>query len=1462
MPPSQPPARPFTHLHVASGWSLQHGTDTPAVLVERAAADGQRALALTDRDGLRGAVKHVVACAQEGVVPVLGMDLAVEPGDLGVRNSHDHGGGRGRTPVRGGAAVDARLPRVVVLAHGSSTSLTAAAGWTPDPGDPPLPAGAGWARLCRLSTAAHARGEAPGSLSAVGGRRGAPVTTLEEIAEHAVDPASGAPALTVLLGPDSEVGRALLARRPDRARALLARWYSALPLGCLAVEVVCHLGAEGTAASLGHAARTLALAREAGVPAVLTNAVRHAAPEGAATADVLDAARRLVPLSSRHLDRATGHGWLKPAQAMRDLAERVATAAGAPRAREAGGAAQLLADTERLAARCHLDPRADLGIGEVHLPEPHLVAGPAVRTVEDAAAVLRVRCEAAVHTRYPGASLAQLQRVRQRMDEELGVIGALGFPTYFLTVAEVCDLTRRLGVRVAARGSGAGSLVNHLLGISGVDPIAHGLLMERFLTTARAELPDIDVDVESARRTEVYDAVLARFGADRVAAVAMTDTYRVRHAVRDVGAALGMPPGEVDAIAKAFPHLRARDVRHALRDLPELRASGLADPRLDLLYDLVESLDGLPRHTALHPCGVLLSDASLLDRTPVQPSATSFPMSSFDKDDVEVMGLLKLDVLGIRMQSAFAHATAEVERTTGERIDLDALPLDDEDAFRLVRSTRTLGCFQIESPGQRELVGKFAPQDFADLVIDISLFRPGPVKSDMVTPFLMARQGWRAPDHLHPRLRTALEQTCGVVVFHEQVLEIVAETAGVSLTQADEVRRALGTRDGQAEVETWWRPRALAAGFAPADVQRIWEVLAAFASFGFCKAHAAAFALPTYQSAWFKAHWPAHFLAGVLTHDPGMYPKRLILDDARTMGVAVLPLDVNASTGEYRVEPVAPWDQPPPAVLQQFPAGPGRDDDERPRQAPVQPPRWGEREASERYGPFASRYRLDAAVPDGRDWGIRLSLAEVKGISDAEVARIVAGQPYHSLADLWNRARPSRPVLERLVLTGALDSVYGLGLTAPVRRRGVVTRRDLLLQVADLDRHTRALDRGAARARPSSSSRSPRPSPRDDQGPPQAGGAPSPARGEDVQLALDLGDAPGDVEPSGLPEMTPAEQVRTELEVLGLDASHHVVSAYGPMLDALGVVRSSALREQQSRSELLVAGVKVATQTPPIRSGRRVVFLTLDDSTGPVDATFFEDAQGPYASTVFGSWLLVVRGELRRTGPRGVSLRATGAWAMPALWRVWSEHGVDGVRRVMAGQPAAGYGSAAVAGAAASRSSRPVVAPSRVIGQGRDDGAVPGLDAGRSGPGQRDERYAGAGAREAAAQEEAALLAAQEAAAASGLPVGDRPGAGRTADDAARRAGGMVPRKREVPPGASPRRVFVHASGFLLSPYADVAPPGSDTRNTRVSAAGAARGDGAGAPERSADDALEDLLETERGAPRKLWHSSSGSAGW
>ncbi|WP_068264627.1 DNA polymerase III subunit alpha, partial [Janibacter limosus] len=1006
------------------------------------------------------------------------------------------------------------------------------------------------------------------------------------------------------------------------ARQRLQAWQQVLPAGALAIEVVDHGGPPGTPASTGHAAHLLGLADSCGVPAVLTAAVRHLRPEDASTADVLDATRRLVALDARHLDRVTTAGHLADDATMAASAHRVTTALGGG----AGGwscasptqrARALLEDTVRTAMGCALDDRKDLGIGRVHLPEAHVLG---LRPDEDPQAVLAQRCRAAIGARYPDALPAALRRVEERLADELDVVEALGYPTYFLTVAEVVDLITDAGVRVAARGSGAGSLVNHLLGISAIDPIRHDLLMERFCSPLRAELPDIDIDVESARRTEMYELVLERFGRDRVTCVSMMDTYKARHAIRDVGAALGVPPSEVDEIAKAFPHIRAKDVRSAMAELPELRTRSLDGPRLGVLFDLVERLDGLPRHIALHPCGVVLSDGGLLDRTPVESSWLGFPMSQFDKDDVEALGLLKLDILGIRMQSAMAHAVGEVERVDGGRIDLDDradVPLDDPATFAMIRTTRTLGCFQIESPGQRELIGKLAPTVFDDLIIDISLFRPGPVKSDMIRPFLEARHGWSRPQLLHDRLVPALAETEGVVVFHEQMLRIISETSGATLAQADEVRRTMGSPDGQARIEAWWRPAAAARGYPQADIDRIWTVLAAFASFGFCKAHAAAFAMPTYQSAWLKTHHPAAFLAGVLTHDPGMYPKRLLLEEARSLGVTVLGVDVNASTGEYRIERAPVAGQPPD----------------------------------------------DPDLPDGSGWGIRLSLADVKGMSDSEIARVVAGAPYDSLADFWQRAAVSRPVVERLILVGAFDSVHGTGAGRGgpgLGNRGRLTRRDLLLHVAELDRWSRATS-GRSRGRT-----------RRADAPTWAAGQPgaqqvrtSTVTAVASQLTLDLGDSPELGEGVGLPEMTVPDQVSAELEILGLDASRHVMDFYAPMLQALGVTRSADLLSVRNGAQILAAGVKVATQTPPIRSGRRVVFLTVDDSTGPVDATFFEDVQGPYAATIFHSWLLLVRGTTRRAGPRGISMLASGAWELSTLWEAWERGGIEAVHAAL-----------------------------------------------------------------------------------------------------------------------------------------------------------------------------------------------------
>ena len=1283
----------FAHLHVASGFSMRYGTATPQALVERAAQHRQPILALTDRDGLYGAVRFVQAATAAGIAPVLGVDLAVGPDVVGPappvqagRTALGEWTGEGagaaqsgraaypgasgalttppsarptpsRTPVRGGAERDARHPRVTVLARGRAAGVSA---------------GVGWAALCRLVTQTHLRGErgVPVSSAAVltaacggpgggpggagGGRRGTGAG-----GGRAGD---GEPSpLVVLLGPDSDVGRALLARHADQARELLTAWRRRLPRDAVVIEVVCHGGPEGTPASRSHARRLLGLADEQGVPAVLTAAVRHVDPGESAVVDVLDAARRLVALDTRHLDRVTDAAHLATTDTMHAIAREVTGG-------DLGRADALVARTLALGLGCAQSARHDLGIGSVHLPEPDRVG---VEPGMSAQVVLEQRCRASVSRRYPGASERDLMAVEGRLTDELKVIAELGYPTYFLTVAEVVDLIHGMGVRVAARGSGAGSLVNYLLGISGVDPIRYNLLMERFCSPLRAELPDIDIDVESARRTEVYERILDRFGGERVTCVSMMDTYKVRHAIRDVGAALGLPPVEIDEIAKAFPHIRARDARNAIAELPELRSRGLDSPRLRALFDLVERLDGLPRHIALHPCGVILSDGSLLDRTPVEASWLGFPMSQFDKDDVETLGLLKLDVLGIRMQSAMAHAVQEVERVDGVRVDLDdqaQVPLDDEATFRLIRTSHTLGCFQIESPGQRELIGKFGPERFEDLVIDISLFRPGPVKSDMITPFLEARHGWKEVSYLHPTLIEALRETEGVVVFHEQVLMIVAETTGVSLAQADEVRRALGTPKGQLEIEAWWRPAASARGYAPADVDRIWEVLKAFASFGFCKAHAAAFALPTYHSAWLKTHHAAAFLAGVLTHDPGMYPKRLILDDARSLGITVLGLDVNVSTGSYRIERLDGQD-PVAGGRDKVDANEDGDDD---------------RDVEDGASTHGQSWFLPVHpdLPDASDYGIRLSLADVRGINEAEVARIVAGAPYAGLADFWHRAHVSRPIAERLVLAGGFDSLYGMRVAsagigaAGLGRRGRTTRRDLLLHVAELDRYGRALDRSARRAAPRRAKGS-RALPVSDQvlegGQVRARAAAQsqaamPVRTADrqpTQLALDLGDRPELTSGTGLPELSGPERVRAELDILGLDASAHVVDFYAPMLDALGVTRSRDLLRARSRSTVWACGVKVATQTPPIRSGRRVVFLTLDDSTGPIDATFFEDVQGPYAATVFHSWMLLVRGIVRRTGPRGISLRATGAWELTPLWEAWQGGGLEAVYAAM-----------------------------------------------------------------------------------------------------------------------------------------------------------------------------------------------------
>ena len=1065
----------FIHLNVASGYSLKYGTTHPHDLVQRAAEFEMPALALTDRDGLAGAIRFTQSCVDYGIAPIIGVNCAIDLGD-----------------AKG---------RITLLAHSDG----------------------GWRSLCRLMT----------SLTMTSDTR-VPILTLDFLQQFS----NYSTNVYAMHGPESPISDAIQNHRFDQALHIFNQTRDLFANN--AIECVSHLVAGRGPRSTEHAARALIFARDNDIDAVITNAVRMKDRTDGPVADVLDCVRQLVPLHDRHIERRNAEGFLKSSDEMISLAAEIARAAGerTPRA--------LLKTTREWAERSLLSPQRDIGLGGAHLPEPHVVG---VNTAQEMRTLLRSRSEAGINWRYNSSD--QISKARARLDDELATVATLGFESYFLTVADISDMARDAGIRVAARGSGAGSLICHLLGISGVDPMQHGLLMERFCSPLRRALPDIDIDVESARRLEIYDMVFKRYGDNnwtsptnqsRCAVVSMVDTYRARHAIRDAGAALGLPDMEIDMLAKSMPHVRARNIAATLESLPELRKLNTSTPLMAATIEMAQRLDGLPRHLAMHPCAIVLSDGGFLDRAPLMSSAGGYPMVAFDKDDVEAVGLLKLDVLGVRMQSTIAYSMKEIERVHKETIDIDAVPLDDTATYELIQSTRTLGIFQVESPGQRELVGKLAPKTFTDLIIDISLFRPGPVKSDMITPFLKARHGWSPAQIIHPDLYEILAHTEGVVVFHEQVIQIIATMTGVSLATADEKRRSLGDRAGQQEVCDWFFPAATAKGYELPIIQEIWDVLRAFASFGFCKAHAAAFALPTYQSAWLKTHYPAAFLAGVLTHDPGMYPKRLIVDEARQMGITIAPIDVNASDAAYRVE----------------------------------------------------------------DHGnaIRIALSTVSGISDGEVQSIIAGRPYVDLNDFVRRSGCSTPVTESLILTGGFDALHA-----------DVNRRDLLLHFSDLQKSPSAAVSGAQ---------------------------------------MNLGFDPPALISSGLPAMTASESVKYEIDRLGIDMSRHMIEFYGDFLNAIGAVRSSDLLKQRSQSSVLVAGIKVAMQTPPVRSGKRVIFLTLDDGYGLSDSTFFTDVQGEYANVLYSTSLLLVRGVTRRTGARGISIRATGAWDLRAAYESWS----------------------------------------------------------------------------------------------------------------------------------------------------------------------------------------------------------------
>ncbi|HUU53660.1 MAG TPA: DNA polymerase III subunit alpha, partial [Armatimonadota bacterium] len=905
-------------------------------------------------------------------------------------------------------------------------------------------------------------------------------------------------------------------------------------------------------------ARLSALAEEMGAPVVATANVHYLTPEEAAVQEVLACMQTLTKREEWHAIRRRGaERYLKsPREMMEEFASY-------PEAIE---------NTVRIAEMCEVD----LGLGEMHFPhfrmreyEGEEASAASCRSNEQqrmdwwpregeevegerAERLLEWLCWEGVKRRYgsgfgrkrpaggrqgaggkpPEAARAPAEQVEDRLRHELGIIRDLGLCEYFLVVWDIVEEARARGIRCSGRGSAADSLVSYVLGITQVDPIKARLLFERFLNPERRGMPDIDIDFDSRKRDEMIEYVARRYGPEHTGMVATINTFNARSAIREVGKALGLSERLLDRISKSMPYIPASRIRNAIATLPELRGCGFDADALKELLDICEAIDGFPRHLSVHLGGVVISRDPITDFTPLEVSAKGVIVCQFDKDDVEALGLVKMDLLGLRNLAAIEEALHIIRETRGESLDLGRIPLDDEKTYELMRSARTVGVFQLESPGMRGLLSGLQPTHFGDIIANISLFRPGPMQADMIGPFLARRHGREEVTYLHPSVRPALEETYGVILYQEQVLEVASALAGFTLGQSDSLRRAM-THDrsveemekiGDAFLEGCKR-RGVTRGVA----EEAFRQLSAFAAYGFCRAHAASFAIIAYETAYLKAHYPAEFLAGILSNQPmGFYPAEVIVNEAKHFGIEVRPVNINRSRDRYWVE----------------------------------------------------------------EGAIRVGLAQVYGLSGAGLRAIrdarEGGGPFTSLREFCARTGLARPMVENLIKAGAFD--------------GMGARRELLWELNEIT------NTGARRRDRSQ----------------RAGG----------QLALL--EAGREASPAAaLPAPSERERAASELAMMGLSVKRHPLSFARERLDEMGVLSQAQLESLPDGRWVRVAGIVIARQRPPTKSGQTVVFITLEDEAGLIEVTVFERIYKKWGKVIFSNGALIVDGVLQKKGRYG-----------------------------------------------------------------------------------------------------------------------------------------------------------------------------------------------------------------------------------
>ncbi|MBL27957.1 MAG: error-prone DNA polymerase [Rhodospirillaceae bacterium] len=884
------------------------------------------------------------------------------------------------------------------------------------------------------------------------------------------------------------------------------------------------------------------LADSAGTPLVATNDVHYHVPERRPLQDVLTCIRTHCTIDAA--------GWRLAANAERHVKTPDEMA------RLFVGHEDAVARSAAIAERCafSLDSLRYEYPGEVVpeglTPQAHLVA----------------LTEAGARMRYPDGVPA---KVRGLLDHEYALIEELDYAPYFLTVHDIVRFAESKGILCQGRGSAANSAVCYCLRITAVDPSRIDLLFERFISSERNEPPDIDVDFEHERREEVIQYIYGKYGRDRAGLSATVISYRTRSAIRDIGKALGLSEDMVGALAGSVWGWSSRGI-----DAVRVREAGLdpGDRRLALALDLSRQLIGFPRHLSQHVGGFVISRGSLSEMVPIENAAMADrTVIEWDKDDIDALGILKMDVLGLGMLTCIRKAFALLEAHHGRKLTLATVPPDDPAVYDMLCEADSIGVFQVESRAQMTMLPRLRPRTFYDLVIEVAIVRPGPIQGDMVHPYLRRRHGQEPVAFPSKELEDVLGKTKGVPLFQEQAMRIAVVAAGFTPSEADRLRRAMATFRRNGEIHHF-RDKLIegmvARGYERAFAERCYGQIEGFGDYGFPESHAASFALLVYVSAWIKCHYPDVFACAILNSQPmGFYAPAQLVRDARDHGVTVRPVDVNHSRWDCTLEP-------------------------------------------DRAGRCA----------------LRLGFRQVKGLRAADMEALVEkrGTGYRDPRHLWRRSGRDAAALETLARADAFGS---MGLK---RREALWAVKGLGAPPLPL---FAAADRSEASIEATAFPTAPHPSPpmgrrgASDDGavcspsPPHWGGE---GRGE-------VGNATAEPEPEvTLPPMTEGEEVIEDYSSLRLTLKTHPLALLRDGLAAERVVRAADLATLPVDRRVTVAGLVLVRQRPGTASG--VIFMTLEDETGVANVIVWPKTFERFRKQVLRGRLIRVTGKLQREG--------------------------------------------------------------------------------------------------------------------------------------------------------------------------------------------------------------------------------------